>query len=54
MSQAIKKFQSAYPKDPERVSIPLVKFDRSVIFLVIGIVISILIIGMILSMTRRK
>jgi hypothetical protein len=54
MSQAIKKFQSSYPKDPESVSIPPVRFDSSTIYLIIGIVISILIIGMILSMSRRK
>ena len=54
MSHAIKKFQSAYPKDPDSVSIPPIKIDRSVIFLIIGIVLSILIIGMILSMVRRK
>ena len=54
MSLAIKKFQSTYPKDPEGMKIPPIQFDSSVIYLIIGIVLSILIIGMILSMTRRK
>jgi hypothetical protein len=54
MSHAIKKFQSAYPKDPERVSIPPIRIDSAVIYLIIGIILSILIVGMILSMARRK
>jgi hypothetical protein len=54
MSPAIKKFQSAYPKDPESVSIPPIQINSSVIYLFIGLVISVLIIGMILSMARRK
>jgi hypothetical protein len=54
MSHAIKKFQSAYPKDPESVSIPPIRIDSAVIYLIIGIILSILIIGMILSMARRK
>jgi hypothetical protein len=54
MSPAIKKFQSAYPKDPKNVSIPPIRINSSVIYLVVGIVLSILIIGMIISMARRK
>jgi hypothetical protein len=54
MSHAIKKFQSAYPKDPESVSMPPIRIDSAVIYLIIGIILSILIIGMILSMARRK
>lgn len=54
MSPAIKKFQSAYPKDPESVSIPPIRIDSSLIYLIVGIIISVLIIGMILSMARRK
>lgn len=54
MSQAIIKFQSSYPKDPGIVSVSPVQFDKPVIYLVIGVVISILIIAMILSMIRKK
>lgn len=54
MSAAINKFQSTYPKDPGSVSASPVQFDTSVIYLIIGVVISILIIGMILSMARKK
>jgi hypothetical protein len=54
MSQAIDKFQSNYPRDPERISVSPIKFDKTAIYLVMGIVISILIIGMILSMVRKK
>ena len=54
MSPAIIKFQSTYPKDPGSVSVSPIQFDKPVIYLIIGIVISILIIGMILSMIRKK
>jgi hypothetical protein len=54
MSQAIKKFQSNYPKDPGSISVSPVQFDKSVIFVITGVVISILIIGMIFSMVRKK
>ena len=54
MSQAIVKFQSAYPEDPGHASVSLLKFDGTAIYLVLGIVISVLIIGMILSMVRKK
>jgi hypothetical protein len=54
MSQAIIKFQARYPKDPGSVSVSPVQFDRPVIYLFVGVVISILIIGMILSMIRKK
>ena len=54
MSQAITKFQSNYPKDPGSVSVSPIQFDKSVIYVITGVVISILIIGMILSMVRKK
>ncbi len=54
MSQAIIKFQSNYPKDPGSVSVSPVQFDKPVIYLIIGVVISLLIIGTILSMIRKK
>jgi len=54
MSPAIIKFQSTYPKDPGSVSVSPIQFDKPVIYLIVGIVISILIIGMILSMIRKK
>jgi len=54
MSQAITKFQSSYPKDPGSVSVSPIQFDKPVIYLIIGIVIFILIIGMMLSMSRKK
>ena len=54
MSQAITKFQSNYPKDPGSVSVLPIQFDKSVIYVITGVVISILIIGMILSMVRKK
>jgi hypothetical protein len=54
MSQAIIKFQASYPKDPGSVSVSPVQFDRPVIYLFVGVVFSILIIGMILSMIRKK
>lgn len=54
MSPAIVKFQSYYPKDPENVSISPLRLDKTAFYLVTGIVISILIIGMILSMVRKK
>jgi hypothetical protein len=54
MSQAITKFQSNYPKDPGSVSVSPIQFDKSVVYVITGVVISILIIGMILSMVRKK
>ncbi|MCK9592240.1 MAG: hypothetical protein M0Q91_09575 [Methanoregula sp.] len=54
MSQAIIKFQSNYPKDPGSVSVSPVKFDKPVMYLIIGVVISLLITGIILSMIRKK
>lgn len=54
MSQAIIKFQSNYPKDPGSVSVSTVQFDKPVMYLIIGVVISLLIIGTILSMIRKK
>jgi hypothetical protein len=54
MSQAITKFQSNYPKDPGSVSALPIQFDKSVIYVITGVVISILIIGMILAMVRKK
>lgn len=54
MSQAITKFQSSYPKDPGSVSVSPIQFDKPVMYLIIGVVIFILIIGMMLSMSRKK
>jgi hypothetical protein len=54
MSQAITKFQSDYPKDPGSISVSPIQFDKSVLYVITGVVISILIIGMILSMVRKK
>ena len=54
MSQAIIKFQSNYPKDPGSISVSPIQFDKPVIYLIIGVVIFILIIGMMLSMSRKK
>ncbi|MDD1696857.1 MAG: hypothetical protein LUQ36_00685 [Methanoregula sp.] len=54
MSEAITKFQSHYPKDPGSVSVSPFQFDKPVVYVITGVVISILIIGMILSMIRKK
>jgi len=54
MSPAITKFQSDYPKDPGSVSFSPIQFDKPVVYVIMGIVISILIIGMMLTMIRKK
>jgi hypothetical protein len=54
MSPAIMKFQSDYPKDPGIDTGSPIQIDMPDIYLIIGIVISILIIGMMLSMIRKK
>jgi len=54
MSKAILQFQSEYPNDPGSISLSPVKFDMPFIYLVVGVVIFLLIIGMILSMARKK
>jgi hypothetical protein len=54
MSPAITKFQSNYPKDPGSVSVSPVQFDKQMVYVITGVAISILIIGMILSMIRKK
>jgi hypothetical protein len=54
MSQAITKFQSNYPKDPESISVSPIQFDKPAIYLIIGVVIFLLFIGMMLSMSRKK
>jgi len=54
MSPAITKFQSNYPKDPGIISVSPIQFDKSIVYMITGIVISILIIGTILSMIRKK
>jgi hypothetical protein len=54
MSQAIIKFQSDYPKDPGNRSVSPVQFDKTVMYLILGVVISLLIMGMIISMARKK
>ena len=54
MSPAITKFQSNYPKDPGSVSVSPIQFDTQIVYVITGVLISILIIGMILSMIRKK
>jgi hypothetical protein len=54
MSPAISRFQSAYPKEPKGISFSLPPMDRSRIYLITGIVLSLLLAVMILSMMRKK
>ena len=54
MSPAISNFQSTYPKEPGSISYSLPPVDAPLLNLIIGIVLSLLLIGMILSMTRKK
>jgi hypothetical protein len=54
MSPAISRFQSSYPKEPKGISFSLPPMDRSRIYLITGIVLSLLLAVMILSMMRKK
>jgi hypothetical protein len=54
MSPAISRFQFAYPKEPKGISFSLPPMDRSRIYLITGIVLSLLLAVMILSMMRKK
>jgi hypothetical protein len=54
MSPAISNFQSAYPKEPGGISYSLPPIEAPLVYLVIGIVLFLLLMGMILSMMRKK
>jgi hypothetical protein len=54
MSAAITKFQTTYPKDPGGIPIPQFQFEGSTVYLIIGVVLSLLLIAMILTMIRKK
>ena len=54
MSAAITKFQATYPKDLQGTSVPNVQPGGSVIYLIIGVVLSLLLMGIILTMIRKK
>jgi hypothetical protein len=54
MSAAITKFQTIYPKDPGGTSVPNFQPEGSVIYLITGVVLFLLLIGIILTMIRKK
>jgi hypothetical protein len=54
MSAAITKFQTTYPKDPGGIPIPQFQFEGSTVYLIIGVVLSLLLMAMILTMIRKK
>jgi hypothetical protein len=54
LSPAISQFQSSYPKEPKKFSLSLPSLDRSGIYLVTGIVLSLLLAVMILFMVKKK
>ncbi|MDD1700621.1 MAG: hypothetical protein LUQ04_07475 [Methanoregula sp.] len=54
MSQAITNFQTTYPEDPGGGLVPHLRIDGPTIYLITGIVLSILIMGMIITMIRKK
>jgi len=54
LSPAISQFQSSYPKEPQKLSFSLPPMDSSRIYLVTGIVLSLLLAVMILSMMKKK
>jgi hypothetical protein len=54
MSPAISQFQSTYPKENGGFSYSLPPMDASLVYLVTGIVLSLLLMGMIISMMRKK
>jgi hypothetical protein len=54
MSPAISQFQSTYPKEPGGISYSLPPMEAPLVYLVTGIVLSLLLMGMILSMMRKK
>lgn len=54
LSPAISQFQSTYPKEQGGISATLPPLDASLVYLITGIVLSLLLMGMILSMMRKK
>jgi hypothetical protein len=54
LSPAISQFQSSYPNEPKGISISLPSMDQTRTYLVIGIILSLLLAVMILSMMRKK
>jgi hypothetical protein len=54
MSPAISQFQSSYSKEPKGISFSLPPMDRSRIYLITGIVLSLLLAVMILFMMKKK
>ncbi len=53
-SQAIERFQSVYPNDPGVIPVNHFPVEGSMLYLVIGIVLSVLLLAVILSMSRQK
>jgi hypothetical protein len=54
LSPAISQFQSMYPKEKGGISYSLPPREAPLVYLVTGIVLSLLLMGMILSMMRKK
>ena len=54
LSPAISHFQSTYPKEKGVISYSLPPMDAPLVYLITGIVLSLLLMGMILSMMRKK
>jgi hypothetical protein len=54
ISQAITNFQKTYPEDPKGGLVPPLRIDGPTIYLITGIVLAILIMGMIITMIRKK
>ena len=54
LSPAISQFQSSYPKEPKGISFSLPPMDRPRIYLITGIVLSLLLAVMILFMMKKK
>jgi hypothetical protein len=54
MSPAISQFQFTYPKEPGGISYSLPPVKAPLVYLITGIVLSLLLMGMIISMMRKK
>jgi hypothetical protein len=54
MSPAISQFQSTYPKEPGGISYSLPPIKAPLVYLITGIVLSLLLMGMIISLMRKK
>jgi hypothetical protein len=54
MSPAISQFETTYPKEPGGISFSLPPVDITFVYLITGIVLSLLLMGMVLSMMRKK